>query len=260
MGCFICKTSLTIQSMSKHFKLVHCLAEKDTYMCTFQNNCNQYFNYFSSLIRHVKSHLSRERNIGVKVLATVNIPNSLNDTNPSLPTHSASKPSVFDCLEIPNVNYNIPNISTVSTSQYSECGLQFSLNLHNNKNFTRNDVTDIQQNVMVNIVQPLISSVQQFIKANFSHNIEQDLHLSALIQKIQNPFSLCENEYKLLETLKKREHLGNFEQFTINCEIGTVHRRGVMQYDEIDTTGVLLPISLQFRKIFERNDQLLKTL
>lgn len=39
-----------------------------------------------------------------------------------------------------------------------------------------------------------------------------------------------------------------------------MHRHGNVQYDEIDATGVLLLIVFQFRKIFEKNDQLLRTL
>lgn len=39
-----------------------------------------------------------------------------------------------------------------------------------------------------------------------------------------------------------------------------MYRCGEMGYDELETTGVLLPISFQFKKIFEKDDQLLITL
>lgn len=54
-----------------------------------KNDCNQFFNCFSSLIRHVKTHFSRIDDFGGNVVSNnnmVSIP--LNDKIELLPTHS----------------------------------------------------------------------------------------------------------------------------------------------------------------------------
>lgn len=277
MDCFICKTPFTLHDMSKHFKLVHELNEIDTYRCTFNKDCFQYCNSLRSLTRHFKTHLQREQSIrerddGILISSR----SSTSDNSQAGPSQTAlstfvaansivsnvaseihlANPSSLSPVEVPSTLHfsqeNVPN--------FTETGIAFALQLHSNNNFTRKDVISIQINVMQNIVTPMLATVQQFIKNNVSLEIEQTLEWSSLIQEIENPFRSCDTDYKLREWLITNDYICKFEEFTINIEIDEVYRCGELSYGEVETTGVLLPISFQFRKIFELNDQLLNTI
>lgn len=262
MDCFICKTSLTIKSMSTHFKLIHGLLENDSYRCTFGNECFQYLMSLSSLKRHFKMHLQRE-------LSKSTSPTSIDISECDAYSQT---PSVSSFSITPRVSNDPPiNIIQSSSSEQSpidnalplnisENGVLFALQLHNNNNFNRNDVLSIQSCVMQNIVEPILTKVQHILKTSLSLNIEQEILLSSMFQNIENPFQSCATEYTLYEWLKKNEYISNFEEFTINNEIEPVHCRGKIKYDAVETTGVMLPISFQFKKSFENNDQLLISL
>lgn len=198
MDCFICKTPLTLGSMSKHFKLLHDLAEKDTYRCTFANNCNQYLNSFSSFSRHFKSHLRSELSSKTINIENVSVsPQSTVDINPSVGSDSelsqtASSSQVSENLNrFPSstlVHFNEPILPSLVTPSFTESGISLALQLHNNNNFTRKDVLAIQNNVMQNIIQPMLHQFQSFIQNNVPLEIEQALALSSMVQAIENPF------------------------------------------------------------------------
>lgn len=284
----MCKMPLSnVRVMSKHFKLFHRLNEMDTYRCTFNNTCNQFVSSFSSLSRHFKAHL--------QVVVAANR-NALNDNdNVSIASQSSlacsSTASDFSeslqcCSEIslPSSPNSFPNDATLvengatlndsfsaSVDENLEIpqndlpdigmgGVAFALQLHNNNNFTRKDVDYIQKNVMENVLNPLLATLKKFYGDNFANDLEHRLNFSELIQQLQNPFKNCTNYYQLTKWLLEKDLMCNYELFTINAEIGEKYRRGVLQYEEVETTGVLLPLSFQFRKVFECNDQLLATL
>lgn len=77
MDCFICNTVLSVNSISKHFKLVH--SEIDTYRCTYGNKCCQHISSLNNFIRHFKSHVqldirsnkNHEKTILKKVIQTI---------------------------------------------------------------------------------------------------------------------------------------------------------------------------------------------
>lgn len=261
MDCFICKTKLTLSSLSKHFKLVHDLHENDYYRCTYGNECFTYLSSFSSLSRHLKVHLqtalpnSRE--------TVENVPTITECIDSLLSTSNTSASSALNNTNLPNIDSPSSTFSDTDSSSnfnFSHNGLIFSLQLHNNLNFKRNDILSIQNSVRHNIVSPMLKNIQQILKTNLSLNIEQEMLLSSLFQNIENPFQTCDTEYKLIEHLKQNDLWNDYEEFTINNEIESTHCRGQTQYDAVETTGVLLPMSFQFRKCFEKNEQLLKTL
>lgn len=82
----------------------------------------------------------------------------------------------------------------------------------------------------------MIQKFEEFVKNKFEPEIEQTIALSSLLQEIKHPFKNCETDYKLREWLKSNDYITNFEEFSINTEIGHLHRQGNIQYDEIDTT------------------------
>lgn len=67
-------------------------------------------------------------------------------------------------------------------------------------------------------------------------------------------------EHKLIQTLKNRDLLCEFEVFDIHVGVSGVQKNGRTVIGGNKNTGVLLPIAFQFRKRFEQNDLLLKAL
>lgn len=203
MDCFICKTFLSVNVMSKHFKLVHNLSENATYRCTF-DNCFQFFGTISTLLKHLKSHLRRSV-IETHDITPVVSYGSINQTATDnlIATTSNINSLQFLAAETAVLN-DLSESSSSSIEQPKDelpCGsaVAFALELHNNNNFSRKDVITIQSNVIQNIVQPIIQKFEEFIKNNFTPEIEQTIALSSLLQDIKHPFKNCDTDYKLRE-------------------------------------------------------------
>lgn len=265
MDCFICKTYLTLTSLSKHFKLIHGLHENDTYQCTYKNECFTYLMSFSSLSRHLKMHIQRTFSNAPSNANNLTTISGLNADLQLIPiSHSTSISCVSSEDLIPadqsHSSLTLATVASNSPSDFADNGIFFALQLHNNLNFNRNDVLTIQNSVMNNIVGPMLNTVKNILKSNLTLDIEQEIMLTSLFKNIENPFQSCATEYKLIEQLKLNDNWKDFEEFIINNEIESVHSRGQIQYNAEETTGVLLPISFQFRKCFEKNDQLLHTI
>lgn len=273
MDCFICDLRLdTIRIMTHHFRFGHDMTENDIYICTFGGNCNQQLSNLRSFSRHVKGHMRiQDRN---------DVIDSSNDSNSeySETSFDSSIPSVHSRqIDSPNHSENTdentecdmpppPIQLQLSQNHHSieQNGIEFALNLHSNDNFTRKDVIQVQDIVMKNTVAPIVNKVEQYLNAHiaqeFDEDHEQRLLQTSLIENISNPFRACENEYQLLSWLSKNVYVRDFNEFIINKEIGEKFSRGEIRYEEVEITGVLLPLSFQFRKFFEKNDRLINTL
>lgn len=264
--------------MSYHFRLVHSLSERSDYICTFGGNCNQCFTLLSSLSRHVKRHmeiaqpLQNQMNFveNVQSFSAYSPPASFVSSPISSPTSNTSSTTEpagdylinpSDCLPLDEVlTLQFPHDIPLEHE-----GVKFALKLHSNNNFTRKNVFEVQKSVMQNIVNPIVSSVTQFFEKNFcsttfSCAIESQLLLTMLKEEISHPFRSCEKEYQLFSWLQEKNFMCNFKEFIISREISEKYSRGEIHYDEVDVTGVLLPLSFQFRRYFEKNNLLLKAL
>lgn len=234
MECFICNTGLTLNSTSKHFKLVHNTI--DTFRCTYDNNCGQFISSLSKFIRHFKVHIQGDFKSGK---------NRIDVKTPTLFEYSESEGISQECSSenvplFPSKNY-IPLIHLEKAAEMSpDIGVKFALELHNNANFNRRDVLSIQNNVMNNIINPIFQNNKQFVEQNLSLDVNQSLQFSAMFENINNPFKTCETEYKLEGWLKANDYIHNFEEFTINSEIGPLYRKDEMQYDTVEILGALL--------------------
>lgn len=114
------------------------------------------------------------------------------------------------------------------------------------------------------IVNPIANSIKQFFnEQNSSHlvdDFDQRLRVVSFSEMISNPFRFCESENDLLKWLRQNDYIHDFNEFIINKEIAEKYKRGEIRYEDVETTGVLLPLCFQIRKTFEKNDQLSQTL
>lgn len=202
-----------------------------------------YFNRLSSFVRLFKAHLNVKPEIKctgdvLKDDESKRISSSLEyDSVPITSEPQATSSSL--CIRHDN------KISKDCVSQSIDThGIIFSLDLHNHNCFFF--AHDIQKHVMVNLVQPIVSQVTNLIRNSVNLFFEQKLILNSLVLQIENK--------------KSNNYIQPFEQFTINIEIGPIYQRGVMNYDEVETSGVLPSIAFQFQRTFEKNYQLLQVL
>lgn len=77
---------------------------------------------------------------------------------------------------------------------------------------------------------------------------------------MENPFQLCDTDFKLFKTLRNKDLICDFEEFSINTELNNVNVRGNVTIGVDEVSGILLPIAFQFKKLFENADLLLKTM
>lgn len=284
MNCYICGTYLgSSRFLRHHFRRSHDLSEKDTYKCTFGDGCNKCFALLSSLNRHFTEHLQFTQRQDQLMNFDTNV--QLSPSNSSISSIACSPISPENHLSNALANSekmnddfnNLPDCltphdfdETITRSNLQENiiakkGIEFVLKMHCKDNFTRKNVVEVQEYVMQNIVDPIIGSVTEILEENYSpttskSSLDKQLLLTSLTETISHPFRFCKNELQLFKWLRKNDFTCDFNEFIINQEIAEKYSRGSISYDEVDITGVLLPIYFQFRKFFEKDDKLLKTL
>ncbi|XP_031358061.1 uncharacterized protein LOC116181772 isoform X1 [Photinus pyralis] len=142
----------------------------------------------------------------------------------------------------------------------SNCATKFVFALHNNNNFSRKDVFEIQETAKQFLIDPLLDLFKLFAV----HKIELDVcaqnELCGLISKCRNPFKHLNTDYLLYKWLNEGDYAKNITEFTIDNQVTTVHRKGKLVYDEKTIKGVVMPLKFQFRKTFEKDDLLFRTL
>jgi len=127
---------------------------------------------------------------------------------------------------------------------------------HNNNNFTRKNVVNIQKEVSRSLINPIAELLTNFV----NYKINDPLLLSSfhtLISAFSTRFKLCSSEYMLNKWLTNNNLYSNIHQFTINNEINLVSASGETNYSEQASKGILMPIDFQFKSFFEHNDNLL---
>lgn len=255
MNCFMCNMFFDDwKQLLKHFKLLHGLNRNSTYRCTY-GDCIQFFNNLSTFGQHFKRHQHRDIiNKSNKRLFIDNLP----DVPVLITEQSILSDSQFnDNPQLPIDTNEVRNESLIPFLS-QELGVAFVLGLHNKNNFARKDVAYIQQQVTENVVKPIVDSFKRFVTSNFDLQFHQIVELNEMISELENPFRNCSSDYRLINWLCKNDLLSSVQQFTINNEVKEIYHNGNIYFEEKDTTGVLLPLHFQFRKIFEHNDYLLK--
>lgn len=136
--------------------------------------------------------------------------------------------------------------------------IRTALNLHAQHNFSRKDVAVILNVIDCDVVQPIVRTFSEYIHSNFLHdaNLERKLHLAQLINTNQNAFSQVKTDYQLFVWLREHDLLVDAHEYTINNSIEPIFREGNLEYDADKCTGVLMPLDFQFRRIFEKDQNL----
>lgn len=271
MLCFMCKSSLSnFEKLMFHFKHSHNLNSNSPIRCV---NCGQMFTVRSRFKRHVTRHHLNEQsdsinNENINFLDSINKLNSLSGVD--IPSSSKTTPIVSTNILQTNLN----NFSDITIDHKKEnthqnfnfdayikkitnLALQFSLALHNNDNFSRKKVIEIQEYVNLYIINPLLDTFTDFAKSTFLFE-QPSLYntFPSLVFNLKNPFKLFNSEYKLFKFLTNEEVIDNLKEVTINDQIMPAHRIGKLENKQVITKGILMPLKFQFKTVFEKNNLL----
>lgn len=280
MKCFMCKKEFDLLNiLISHFKRSHDLHNHSIIKCF---ECAQMFQNFNSFKRHVNRHHIMHNTIFVTkndteqvlfssmsghINKTVSKPNNADTLLNILPGLTGigqtitSEPSTLQ--KVPNENTNEDTIQepVINFNEFQKkinmSLSQFLLTLHNNNNFSRKDVTDIQKLVTSYIVEPVLNIILNFAKSKLQIMYPQIYNeLFCILTEVRNPFKNIDTEYLLLKWLKENDYIDNIQQFTIDNKVTVLHNVGKLEYAEKTITGVLMPLKFQIRKMLEKDDLL----
>lgn len=268
MICFICKQDIsTFSALIVHLKIIHLLKSSSTYEC-IENQCTQIFPNLNSYKRHVTiKHLKNAFSLPTSTLNnSYTICDNINNVNNTI----VKTPEPLDTAyshDITKTNYNQQpppeshnsfDLSSIINS-FHISAVTFTLSLLNKNNFSRKDVFDIQQKMKISLLEPIVSLLTSFTK----ETIKEPILLATfqtITSAISDTFNFCNTEYSLNSWLVENHLFENIQQFTVNEEIDLVSNSGKTMYNNQITKGVLLPINFQFKKFFEHDNNLDKTL
>lgn len=270
MICFICKSEFSsLTTLVVHFKVIHMLKKSSTYECT-ENKCSQVFSTLDSFKRHTQKHTNNvtkkikinhnEKEIDDNTVIfqdinkDVNLHNLLKESQEIQYENVTHKPNDYE-NSIDFTNFNID----IAINKIHQSAINFTMSLHNNNNFSRKDVVNLQKEFSQSLIEPIADVLTNFV----NNKIKDPLLLSSfhtLISAISTPFKLCSSEYLLNKWLTNNNLYTNVNQFTIYNEINLVSTHGETNYNEQITKGILMPIQFQFKSFFEYDNNLNKTL
>jgi len=275
MLCYICQKDFrSIRLLVFHFKHSHNLKTNSIFRCC-EANCSQIFKNLSSFKKHLRhKHVTDEDTDN-----EFEIQDCIDDTqhNTKFDASAGQSTSLVSnypvCMSYDNINETkTPEITEIKNSTILEFQIEeslkkiinsaaeFVLTLHNNNNFSRNDVFKIQEYVNKCLIDPLLDVMKSF--ANNKLEVNSSIHneFCNLILNCRNPFKFFNTEHMLYKWLKNENYIESIQEFTIDNTISAIHRKGSFIYDEKEVKGVLMPLRFQITKIFEKGDLLKRTL
>lgn len=267
----MCKSSYgTLKNLVIHFKRLHNLNTNSTFRCL---DCGQTFQNLSTF----KRHMNRKHAIdGVFVNFTNNdknndmmcVDNSINSDirtseNISLPDSLPTTTFIGnESLGLPTngKNQNQPDKFQFDSLQkkMQSSLLEFSLSLHNNDNFSRKDVFQIQDLANKYLYDPLLDIFMAFAKCNIQYqNSSIYNEISDLISNCRNPFKAFSlSDHLFYKFLTNEGYIDNLKEITINNEVKPVHRAGKLVIEETQIKAILMPLKFQFKAFFQKNNLL----
>lgn len=242
MKCFLCNinTNFTVKTLILHLQYIHSLTKNSTYECCEGTCSNKSFSNVHSFRKHInRKHL------------TENIISSTVQTQPITPINIEHKTQTTVEFN-PELHTKDDNFS-FSIDSLSEAAVKFSLILHNNDNFSRKNVEEIQRLVIDTFLAPATSYLKEYIVRKIE-DVEIRTFLLTFIEKLSNPFKCCKTDYLLHSWLKENNLLNELVQFSVNETVGVSMQNGEPMYAEQVTKGIVLPLKFQIKKHFEKGN------
>lgn len=255
MNCFICKKEFyLIESLVTHLKIYHSLSQYSNFQCS-EESCLQEFNNIYSFKRHIKKKHSCDKPSVNSALFNQSKFHDITEINSEITKQNAG---VSDSNNYNQETCDIDEYLNIPTDLLFNAAVNFTILLHNNKNFTKKNVEDIQKLVSNTFLCAIADNLKYFI--DYIPNLRIRTLLQKLIANISEAFDVCKTDYLMNKWLKENDLMMDSVQFSINETVCPIVYHGDVVYDEVNTKGILLPLKFQFKKYFEKPDVLKNTL
>lgn len=247
-----------------HLKRTHFLKHRGKFNCP-KDGCNQHFQHFNRFAKHLNLCIipfsARDESV------SGNLNGSPNQHSSSLHCklqNSYFQPENIDVDQGEDETIDIgdemeiedqPVDFTIDPAFILNLVLKFVLGLHAMKNFTRKDVFNIQDFIVSILFNNIIEIITQITYQKDCNCHTKDIVLDILKDFIRS-FNSVSTDYllkKKLEELNLAKDLDNeLYEFTINKEVGVVFKEGVSKFEEISSTGMMMPLRFQIKEFLSR--------
>lgn len=232
MECFVCHN--TCDSTENYFAHLntHVFSSNVEYQCTY-TGCFQKFIRKYAFKRHVTMHfLSGSKKTCLK------INEKIDDSGfPELCVSASNQICTENQTNNSHIDPKTSDYKRNLTEMYDSAS-KFITKLHSIANFSRSDVNSIRKLVEELILIPVINVIEMCqIPSNCAEKT-----FSSLLLDVKNIFEHVKTDYMFEKTLKDKDLIGTIETFSVN--------------NDPKSSGVLMPLEFQFKKLFEKNDYL----
>lgn len=259
MQCFLCKKKFTsVNVLILHLKKIHALKSNSIYRC-WETSCQQIFSNLGSFKKHIlRKHVNQTcSDANYHLLNTLN--SSATEINQIINSKDNDKDSA-NILHRKEIKYINKFNEDAVLAKVTESVAQFALNLHNNNNISRKNVTQIQESMTKLIIEPLLEIFTTFVDFKLDENSKKRNDFFSFLSRLRSTLKYVNTEYNLKKWLKNNNYINDINEFTIDHEITSIHQKGHLVYGDKKVTGVVMPLRFQFKKYFEKNGFLRKML
>lgn len=276
MDCYVCKRFIQCTSLLwDHFKQNHALTKHSRFECTFGGTCDRKYYNFNTFLKHAKTHFAKKTLKEQSAIMKNQIKTSQATVSSYLHVETESEKLITfnsnECFEPVCAPRSLSLVISMQNPDERSCSrdikvdfhnqcLNLAMQMHSQPNLSRKDVFSVQSSFSHITTNSILNQFERFVGENFGMDTQKRSDFEEFMEGLRDPFKLCDTEHKLIQTLKNRDLLCEFEVFDVHVGISGIQKNGGMAIGENKTTGVLLPIAFQFRKRFEQNDLLLKAL
>lgn len=268
MICFSCGESFEkLDLLVKHFKYFHSFNSLTTFTCC-EDLCNQSFKSLSSFKRHVLLRHSADdtnesennREIVESINAPIREPNSSisNDCGNIMSNEMNMSIDDSENREVNSMS-NLPSTSEIN-GYIRNAAAKLTIQMMSKSNFTTKDIFEMQGNFNEFISNSIVSSLTDQLKREMFKSIDDSVKINCSLSNCTKIFDECNTEYRLLKWMKENDLLAPLKIVNINEEIDIVHNIGETRYDELSFKAAFIPLSFQFKKIFQKGNTLKETL
>lgn len=240
--CFVCKKNCnTISCLIFHLKQVHKFKTNGEFFCTV---CGQIFEKLHRFKKHLNVHVWNPR--------SEKLQNLQNNKEPSVEIESLTENYVVEHEDIDSDN--TLSFLREKINEIEKNSLQFSLQLHDKDNISRQNVSEIQHTIKELLLTPIREAVQEMLKNCFEEKVKDGDKILDEFKRIDKVFDTFDSEYKLRNHLSQKNLASTLTVCSINDDNYTNLLDSEIQPGNKKSEGVLLPIKQQIKFLFEKHN------
>lgn len=238
--CYKCASSFeNIDVFFHHLKYVENVKTFDSIQCR-QYSCSQSFSSLHCFKRHLKNHHPLKNGCTQYPCSSpifLEHHNLFKDNINFIDTISEISEDCSEDVSKKKINIDMNHIET----EFNSLSLKLVLQLYGKHNISRKFASSIVSDFSI-----FISSAISILRKNNVFNSDNEV-----LDLLNDSLKTFDTEHKFVKHI---ENLGLFKppiMFTIDNKVTEQHQTGCLKIDEIKSTGVIIPIEFQLKKLFE---------